>query len=152
MVVTFVQNATLLITLSVLYGLINWYKPSKEFYYQFISGLWFGFVAIAAMMMPFRYESGIIYDGRSVVITLAGLWGGGYTTLISAGIAIIYRIYLGGAGVYAGVATLLFCGLTGLLFRLILKKRLDNLKLFHFWGIGFVSHLVMLASQLLLPG
>jgi PAS domain S-box-containing protein len=151
MIVTFVQNATLLITLSVLYGLLKWYKPSKEFYFQFISGLWFGFVAIAAMMMPFRYDSGIIYDGRSVVITLAGLWGGGYTTLISAGIAIIYRIYLGGAGVYAGVATLLFCGLTGLLFRTFLINRLNKLNVYVFWGIGFVSHLVMLASQLLIP-
>ncbi|MBN1986875.1 MAG: PAS domain S-box protein, partial [Prolixibacteraceae bacterium] len=148
----FILNTALLITLSFLYGIIKWYRPKNEIYFQLTSGLWFGLVAVSAMMIPFEYTPGTIYDGRSVVLTLAGLWGGGYVTLLSVIIAGAYRIYLGGAGIWAGLTTILFCGLTGLVFRLLLKNRLHELKIFVFWGIGVVSHVVMLSAQLLVPG
>jgi PAS domain S-box-containing protein len=148
----FILNTALLITLSFLYGIIKWYRPKNKIHFQLVSGFWFGLVAVSAMMIPFEYTPGTIYDGRSVVLTLAGLWGGGYATLISVIIAGAYRIYLGGAGIWAGLATILFCGLTGLAFRLLLKNRLHELKIFVFWGIGVASHVVMLSAQLLVPG
>ena len=147
----FIQNASLLITLSVFYGIIKWYRPKNEIYFQFISGIWFGLIAVAAMMMPFEYNSGIFYDGRSVILTLAGFWGGGVTALVSLIIAGVYRAYSGGTGIWAGLATIIFCSITGLVFRQLLKNRLNTIKFPVFLGIGLVAHIVMLASQLLLP-
>ncbi|SHJ86188.1 PAS domain S-box-containing protein [Tangfeifania diversioriginum] len=152
MIVNLIQNSALLISLSVLYGLIKWYKPQNEILYQVSQGIWFGAVAIAAMMMPYAYSPGVIYDGRSVVLTLAGLFGGGYTALISVLMAGAYRIYLGGSGIWAGLATILFSSLTGLFFRWLFKSKLENIQFIRFILIGVVAHLVMLASQLLLPG
>ena len=148
---TFINNASLLIALSFFYAIIRWYKPKSEFYFQVISGIWFGLVAVAAMMMPYEYGPGTIYDGRSVVLTLAGLWGGGYTVILSMLIAGIYRIYIGGTGIWAGLATIVFCSAVGLLFRLKLKDKLSELKFSVFWIIGVVAHVVMLASQMLVP-
>ncbi|HDR50073.1 MAG TPA: PAS domain S-box protein, partial [Mariniphaga anaerophila] len=136
---------------SVFYGLIKWYRPKNKIYYQLIQGLWFGAVAVAAMMLPYIYAPGMIYDGRSVVLTLAGLWGGGYATIVSVALAGAYRVYLGGSGIWAGLATILFCGLTGLFFRQLFKGKLSDIKFFRFIIIGIIAHLGMLASQLLLP-
>lgn len=151
MVVIFIQNAALLITLSLLYGLINWYSPKNKIHNMLLQGFWFGLIAVAAMMMPFYFSSGTIYDGRSVILTLAGFWGGGIAALVAVIIAGAYRIYLGGAGIWAGLATIILCGLTGLSFRRVFKNELDSIKLHRFLIIGIVSHLIMLVSQLLLP-
>ncbi|MFC0875329.1 PAS domain S-box protein [Saccharicrinis sp. FJH2] len=147
----FIKNATLLITLSFLYGIIRWYRGDLKKMYHPLSGLLFGLIAVAAMMTPFVYTQGTIYDGRSVVLTLAGLWGGGYTVLISAVISSAYRIYLGGAGVVPGLATIVFCSGTGLLFRYFFKEKLTKLSFWHFLFIGVIAHIVMLASQVLHP-
>ncbi|MEZ5105577.1 MAG: PAS domain S-box protein [Draconibacterium sp.] len=146
-----IQNATLLVTLSFLFGVIKWYRPSKEVIYQVINGIWFGLVAIASMMMPYEHSPGIIYDGRSVVMTLAGLWGGGLTTVISAFIAGAYRIYLGGPGVWAGLTTIVLTGITGLVFRLIIRDKIGKQGILGLYLIGVIAHIVMLAAQLLLP-
>ena len=145
------QNASLLITLSFFYPIIQWYRPQKEVYFQLITGFWFGIVAVAAMIMSYEYRPGTIFDGRSVVLTLAGFWGGGYSALVSVVIASVYRVYHGGEGVWTGLATILLCSVTGLVSREIFRDRLKKLKLVTLWLIGLVSHIFMLASQMLLP-
>ncbi|MCK3684218.1 PAS domain S-box protein [Maribellus sp. YY47] len=147
----FIQNAALLLTLSFLSGTIKFYRPKKDIYYRLINGTWFGLVAIAAMMMPYQYQTGTIYDGRSVVMTLAGLWGGGIPVLISIVLAGAYRIYIGGIGIYVGVTTIVLSGLTGLIFRYYLRDRIYKVNLSIFIGIGLVSQLVVMVSQFMLP-
>ena len=41
---------------------------------------------------------GVIFDSRSVILSLAGLFTGGTTTIIACGIAVIARVLIGGAG------------------------------------------------------
>lgn len=147
----FIQNAALLLTLSFLNGIITFYRPKKELPFRLLNGAWFGIIAIAAMMMPYHFQEGTIYDGRSVILTLAGLWGGGISTLVAVAISGAYRIFLGGTGVYVGVATIIFCSLTGLIFRSFLHKKLHQISFYNFWIIGLVSHVVMLGCQLFLP-
>ena len=145
------QNANLLITLSFFYAVIRWYRPHREIPFQLISGFWFGIVAVVAMIMSYEYRPGTIFDGRSVVLTLAGFWGGGYSALVSVVIAGAYRVYHGGEGVWAGLATIFLCSATGLVSGKIFRDQLKDLKLFTLWLIGLVSHIFMLASQMLLP-
>ena len=151
MVGTFINNVSLLMALSFFFAIISRYRPKNEFYFQIISGIWFGLVAIAAMMTPYEYSPGIIYDGRSIILTLAGLWGGGYTVIVSVLISGIYRIVLGGSGIWGGLATIVLCSSVGLIFRLKLINRLSETRFYVFWIIGVVAHLFMLASQLLVP-
>lgn len=145
------QNAALLITLSFFYGTFKLYLTQKALRYQVINGVSFGLIALAVMLIPYQHSPGVFYDGRSIVLALAGLWGGGLTLLISVVIAGAYRIFEGGAGIWAGLASIVFCGLTGLLFRQFLAAKLKDLHTLWLLAIGVVTHIVMLASQLLLP-
>ncbi|MBN2610719.1 MAG: response regulator [Bacteroidales bacterium] len=145
------QNATLLVTLIMLYGLLTSYQKLNATLRKWLTGVLFGGIAIAAMNMPFIHEPGIIYDGRSVVLTLAGLFGGLVPGTIALVIASAFRISIGGAGVYAGVATIVFCTLTGVFFRKLYKNNPREIGTAMLLVIGVVSHIIMLLSQLLLP-
>lgn len=151
MVVDLIQNAALLIALSVLYRALTVLRTQKPLLYRILTGVWFGLVAVAGMMMPFVYGEGVIFDGRSVILTLAGLFGGGTVTIIAATIAGLYRIYLGGAGVWAGVATIIFCSFIGLVFRRIFKNKPEKINWYMLFVVGVITHIIMLMCQLLFP-
>lgn len=151
MLVDLISNMTLLVTLTAFYG--SFLRMSKKNFMLFkvLSGLSFGFIAIAGMMNPFEYQPGAIFDGRSIVLTLAGLFGGTISTIISVILAGIYRVWIGGPGIWAGLATIVFCSLTGLFFRSKYKSLPQNIKPLNLLAIGVISHLVMLLCQLLFP-
>lgn len=151
MYLSLLQNVVLLLALSTLYSLLSRLRWKSEMWARILSGLLFGVVAIIGMNFPFRYSPGIIYDGRSIILSLAGLFGGGITAALSALIAGIYRGYLGGAGVWAGLATILGCSSLGVVFHRIYKIRPERLNIFSLYIFGICAHIVMLASQLLLP-
>jgi len=145
-----ILNASLLVALSSLYNLLARVRKDSEIWVKILAGLVFGGVAIAGMKIPFHYAPGVIYDGRSIVLAMAGLFGGGVTTLVSILVAGIFRASLGGPGVWAGLATILFCGLIGLAFRRLHKNLPGNLNLLDLYVLGIVAHLVMLVCQLLI--
>ncbi|HCR89694.1 MAG TPA: hypothetical protein DIW50_04360, partial [Prolixibacteraceae bacterium] len=151
MFVELVYNAALLVTLSVFYGALTRFRKGNNFLYRIFVGLLFGLIVIAGMNIPVKYEPGIIYDGRSVILILSGLFGGGVVSGVTILIAGVYRILIGGIGVYAGVVTIISCGLVGLFFRRIYKNKPENINLFVLWLIGVVGHVFMLLSQLILP-
>jgi len=49
-----------------------------------------------------RFASGVIFDSRSVVLSVAGLFGGPVVTDIATVFAGAYRLYLGGVGARVG--------------------------------------------------
>ena len=145
-----ILNASLLVALISLYNLLARVRKDGKLWVKILSGLLFGGVAIAGMRMPFHYAPGVIYDGRSIVLSMAGLFGGGVVTLVSVLVAGTYRAFLGGPGIWAGIITILFCGLTGLIFRRLHKNIPGKLSLVDLYVLGIVAHVVMLACQLLI--
>lgn len=151
MFVELIYNAALLVTLSVLYGLLSRFRKGNNKLYEILIGFLFGLIAVAGMNMPVHYAPGIIFDGRSVILVLAGLFGGGIPSAISIVLSVAFRIYLGGTGVFAGIATILVSCSVGLAFRFLYKKEPYRINLAMLWLIGLVAHLFMLAAQLLIP-
>jgi PAS domain S-box-containing protein len=151
MTVILIQNASLLVTLSFLYAIIRWYRPKSELFFQAISGLWFGLSAIASMMLPVEYIDGILIDGRTVVLTLAGLFGGWLPSIISVAVAELYRFHVGGVGQWIGSGMIVSSAVAGLVFRRVYRGKLTEINLTGLLGIGITSHLVMLSLLLLLP-
>jgi len=145
-----IQNAALLVALSTAYSLIVRLRPRIRSQAKFYMGLLFGGVAVAGMMMPVTYAPGIIYDGRSVILTMAGLFGGGVCAALSMALAGAYRAYLGGAGVWAGLATIVACPLVGLAFRRAFENRPDRIGIPVMYLIGITTHMAMLACQSLI--
>lgn len=151
MLVELIHNAALLVAISALYGLLARFRHPGAVRGKVLAGLLFGGLAIAAMNMPFHYSPGVIYDGRSIVLTLAGLFGGGVAAAVSVSLAGAYRGYLGGPGVWAGMATILLCSMVGLAVRRLYKNRPESVGLVALYGVGIATHVVMLLCQLLLP-
>ena len=86
------------------FGLLRTRPERKR---KVILGVAFGVMAIGSMMMAFPVGPGIIGDLRNVVIAVAAVVGGPIPALITAAVAIAFRIHLGGqigAGT-VGIAT-----------------------------------------------
>jgi LytS/YehU family sensor histidine kinase len=69
---------------------------------QVVSGGIFGGICIIGMMLPIKIIPGVIFDPRTVVLSMAGLFGGPVASVIAAALTGGYRLFLGGGGVYVG--------------------------------------------------
>jgi two-component system, cell cycle sensor histidine kinase and response regulator CckA len=150
MYIGLIQNAGLLLSLSILYSLLTRTSKIGKTWGKVLSGILFGGMAVIGMTLPIHYSAGIIYDGRSIILGMAGLFGGGIASAISILIAGVYRIQIGGAGVWAGLGTIIGCAMTGLAFRRFYGNRPEELGTLPLYGVGISVHVVMLACQLLI--
>ncbi|KFB10467.1 GGDEF domain-containing protein [Nitratireductor basaltis] len=80
------------------------------------SGALFGFAAVAAMADPIRFQEGVIFDARTVLIVLSAPMGGPIATVVGTALAAAYRAWLGGVGATAGVSGLVLAGLVSLIY------------------------------------
>ncbi len=152
MFLALVQNISILIALAVVYQMImrRWEKDSLGV--QVLSGFLFGAVAIVGMMTPLRFSPGIIFDGRSIILGISGLFGGPIAAAIAAVTSAAYRFYLGGAGALVGGAVIVEAAALGVGYH-YLRKRNPRLKdPIPLLGFGFLVHVVMLLLMFALPG
>lgn len=151
-VVELIYNLSVLVALSVLSGFIGNRFKRTELTGKVFQGLLFGFTAIVGMLYPFTLTEGIIFDGRSIVISLCTLFFGPISGLIAALMASTYRILLGGGGALMGVLVISFSFLIGYIFYLRRQqqavKELKNVQLYVF---GLLVHIVMIILILALP-
>lgn len=146
-----IHNATLLVAVSALYTLFVQYTPLTPVLRKGGLGLLFGGVAIIAMILPYHYAPGIIFDGRTIILAVAGLFGGWMVGGISALLAVLYRLYLGGVGTITGCGIIITSVVIGCLYR---ARLADHPEKAGFWGyvlLGGVVHCLMLLWMLTLP-
>ncbi len=150
-IVDLVFNLALLVSVSVLSGFIDtrWQRTTTTG--MILQGLLFGLVAHLGMSNPFVFAPGVIFDGRSVVLSLCALFFGTYSGMIAGSIALIYRIMLGGPGEIMGVSVILYSTLVGVLCHYLVKsKRFKPTTLF-LYTVGLVVHVGMVLLILTLP-
>jgi PAS domain S-box-containing protein len=146
-----ISNIAFLIVLSYIYSFLyrSQYKINKLIY-KIITGFLFGLIAIAGMVVPLHFAPGIIFDGRSIILCIAGLFGGGVVAVISVIITGIYRYLIGGNGTYVGIAVIMTSGLIGVIYRYLFKKP-SSRKFLYLYFFGVVVHLFMMLWMLALP-
>lgn len=147
-----IQNVTLLVTLALGLQMLARHLEGRRVSYQVAAGLLFGGVCVAGMMTPIRFAPGVIYDGRSIVLALAGLFGGPLAAGIAATVAGFYRWALGGAGVVAGIGTVIEASLLGVALFYLRRRDERWVSLPALWVFGLLVHVIMLALQWLIPG
>lgn len=151
--VDLIYNLSVLVAISVISGFISQRWGRKRVAGKLLQGLLFGLATIVGMMYPLQLSEGLIFDGRSIVISLSALFFGPVTGIIAAGIAVIYRLSLGGIGLSMGISVIFSSFLIGTLFHYKWKSESPgrNLNILHFYLVGFLVHSVMLLLVLLLP-
>jgi signal transduction histidine kinase len=146
-----IHNATLLLALVAAYSLFIVRLPREHLAVRLLNGLIFGLVALVGMLYPLTLRPELIFDGRTVVVGLAGLFGGAPSAAVAASIAAAYRIWMGGPGVYMGVGTILTAAVLGSLFYAL--RRTDRVRV-DVWTLalfGLLVHVLALAWIPLLP-
>jgi len=146
----FINNAALLVLLSMLSGYFR-YQWQKEHAIKDIAlGLLYGLFTIIAMTTPLKLE-GAIFDGRSIILAVAGLFEKPLVVLIAAGIGTVYRIYLGGIGTLTGVGSLVISGAIGLAFKYYIQKGRYRLTPLRLLLLGVITHCILLMWFITLP-
>lgn len=151
MILDLLQNVALLVALSVGLQLLAQRIDRSRALYPVAVGLLFGTVGVIAMMTPLHFAPGVIYDGRSIIVSLAGFMGGPVTAGIAAVMCVAYRLYLGGAGAIVGVLVIIESALFGVLFYYLRSRNPRWEHPFALWLFGVAVQSVMLFLQLLLP-
>lgn len=144
-------NVILLFGLVFLVTLSDQKHEQRRITGKIIFGLIIGFITIIIMMNGWALETGVIYDTRTVIIGVTGLFFSSVTSVIAAMVAIIYRIYVGGPGVYAGVLSLVSAVSIALFWKNIFMKKVKINKYLSLYLFGFFVHIAMLLSQLAIP-
>jgi hypothetical protein len=135
-----ILNLSLLIALTIISTFFERHKSSKTKSGALLQGILFGSVAIIGMLKPAVYQPGIIFDGRSVLLSLCGLFFDVYAVVPAMVISILARVFLGGDGVSTGILTILFSSLAGLYYRRLRKGDLTSVTTEELLGFGFITH------------
>ncbi|SDC00225.1 PAS domain S-box protein [Williamwhitmania taraxaci] len=149
--VSLVNNITLLISISIVYSFISRRWNSHTSYHRILTGLLFGLTAIIGMLTPAQAIPGIIFDGRTIILAVTGLFTGGLATIIAMVIAMAYRISIGGPGIYMGVSTIITSGGIGLFFAYLRQRKIIQYNWVTLLSAGIVVHIAMFLCTLLLP-
>ena len=145
------HNITLLITMAVVYNLLTRSFIQFSLRLQVMNGFLFGGFAIIAMLVPFEVQEGVIIDGRSVMLSVAGLFGGPVTAVISAGLAIAYRTWLGGGGTLVGLAVILIASAFGIVHYYLRQRYPQASSPWAYLLLGVLVHIALLPAMAQLP-
>jgi PAS domain S-box-containing protein len=145
-----INNLALLVALSVLSGFIG-QRWKNSVFGALLQGLVFGGVSVIGMLRPFVLAEGLVFDGRSVVISLCGLFYGPIAAAVAWWMAVLCRIWPGGVGAPMGVCVITSSALLGYAFHVWQKRRKAEFNSWQLWGFGVLVHLAMLCMTLALP-
>ncbi|MFM2290664.1 MAG: hypothetical protein RIS29_477 [Bacteroidota bacterium] len=151
-IVGLVRNVAILLTFSILYD--NFWlgrQMKNRLLSQILAGLFLGMIVIVLIITPWDFKDGIFFDTRSVLLAISGLFFGPIPTIIAMFISSAYRIYVGGAGVFMGVAVILLSGTMGMIWNRFQTLSLFRNNTISLLSLGIIVHLLMLSCIFLLP-
>jgi PAS domain S-box-containing protein len=146
------NNITLLIALSAVHTVLLRWLRTTSLRFQLLSGLLFGGVAIIGMLNAVHFAEGIIFDGRSIVLSVAGAFGGPIPVLIATVLSAAFRIHLGGDGLTMGLLVIVSSASMGLVLFYLRKRYAWASSKTAFLGLGVMVHLAFLSFAISLPG
>lgn len=149
-IIELIYGLSLLVAIIVLSGFIDDRYDRNVLSGKILQGLLFGTTALIGMLNPFELEKGLFFDGRTIIISLCTFFFGPLPGIISLLPALIYRMSVGGIGIFMGVGTIISSFLIGYFYRRkrTSQKPIDNVDLYLF---GLIVHIIMLFLISTLP-
>ncbi|MFA5285352.1 MAG: PAS domain S-box protein [Smithellaceae bacterium] len=146
-----ILNLSLLVALSVVSGFLDKRFPRETRTGALLQGALFGAVAVLGMLRPLFMGPGLIFDGRTVMLSLCALFFGPWATLVACVMTLAYRVPLGGAGLVMGVSTILSSSAIGLAAYYRCKPSIQPPSMALLFGMGLIVHTVMVSLMFTLP-
>jgi signal transduction histidine kinase len=151
-VISLIQNIAVLLAFAMLYENF-WLRNDKPhgMISKIFTGIILGLIGIVLMYTPWRMTPGLVFDSRSVMLGISGIFFGPLPTIIAMVLSGLMRVYIGGEGMYMGLAVIVSSGTIGIVWAELRKnwKRINQP--IEFFALGLVVHVVMLAATILLP-
>jgi PAS domain S-box-containing protein len=146
-----ILNLALLVALSIVSGFIEKRCPRSRPWGPLFQGLLFGGATVLGMLRPLVLGPGLIFDGRSVMLSLCALFFGPWAAATSGVMTIACRLWLGGVGTQMGVSVILASVGIGLLVRSRIQPESAPPSARTLYLFGLAVHLAMLALMFTLP-
>lgn len=139
-----ISNVSLLIVFGMMANGFVVRRDRHELISELFCGLFIGFISIALMVTPWQMAPGVIFDARSVLLSVSALFFGFFPVLIGGLIATAFRLVLGGRGTLAGVLIIASSSFIGLVWHYYQLNREGRCGLLSLSIMGFTVHLVLL--------
>jgi PAS domain S-box-containing protein len=152
-IIGLLQNTAILLSFALLYQNL-WIKNenSKRIWVKILTGLLLSGICVVIMYTPWTVIPGLVFDTRSVMISVSGLFFGSIPTLILMFLSSIARLYIGGDGQWMGLAVIISSGTIGLLWRRFRPNWKTKNSYLELLTMGFLVHLTMSLCAIFLPG
>ncbi len=145
------NHLALLVSLAVFQSVIVRHFQKNPVLREVMAGLLFGVIAVLGILNPVHVE-GAIYDGRSIILSLAGIFGGPWATLLAAGMAVAARLGVGGPAMWVGIAVIVESAVLGLLYRPLYRRKAGMWqRLPALYAFSLLAHGGMVLLQCALP-
>ena len=143
------QNLTLLVALHVIVGLVD-LRRKTESWKTLVQGGLFGAVMVFGMVRAVELQRGVIYDGRSVIASLCGLFFGPVAAMIAASMGTAWCLLVAGPGTLTGILMIAVAAFLGAAFH-PRRQQARGISLGFLLGFGYMVQLAMLALLFALP-
>jgi PAS domain S-box-containing protein len=145
-------NAALLLALTLVTGLVpRTMSRGAGTRAVVVTGVLVAAFGMSVMLAPVPLTDGVVFDVRSVVLSVSGLFFGLVPTAIAVAATSALRWIQGGVGAPFGIAVIVASGAVGVAWRRWRRGSLDRLGLVELYGFGLVVHVVMVAILSTMP-
>lgn len=145
------QNAALLLAMVAVYDVASRHQQLDTLAGKLLAGSIIGVIGIAIIYTSFPFEPGVIFDSRSVLMAVSGLFLGPLPTAVATTITVAFRLMEGGSA-FTGVLVILGSAAIGLVWRHYYRERLAGIRFRDAYLLGVVVHIVVVALLFTLPG
>jgi PAS domain S-box-containing protein len=146
------QNVAILLSFSMLYDYF-WVRNLKfrTLFSKAGVGLVVGFFGVLLILTPWTLQEGLVFDTRSILLSVSGMFLGPFVTFIAMIIVSAYRVILGGPGLWMGLSVIILSSFIGVCWNKFRNKSFLDKPVRELAIMGVVVHLLMLLSAFLLP-
>ena len=147
-----IHNTSLLLAMALVFDMISFRGiQGKASFRQVIPGIILSVIAISVMLTTWQLSPGLVFDTRSIVTSMSGLFFGFIPTSIVVVSSSVVRYIQGGDGAVTGILVILSTGTAGIAWRHLSRKPLGSKSIAEIYLFGITVHLIMLFMMFSLP-
>lgn len=153
LIIGLLQNVAILLAFTLIYDII--WESEKKFRSRankIVAGFILGGVGILLMNTPWTLSPGLVFDTRTVLLVNAGLFFGPFATIIATIVIGAYRLFMGGSGVWMGIATIITSASVGILWKMYRPAWRKSNFMNDLVIVSFLAHFCMFLSIFLVKG